>query len=398
MKKAILLLIFIATAIIGKAQWVSQTSGTVDYLTSVYFPNTNVGYISANGYLLKTTNGGANWTTSPGSGMYNGSPLYFTSIDTGYACGMGGVLKTTDGGLTWIDNFPFINVSGTQIHFPTKNTGYAVCSNASIDSMFTYKTINAGVTWLLMDAMPMNNLPSSLFFSDAMTGSIVIDGVGIYKTIDGGVTWTPKLTTFSGQMLTAIHFPSSNVGYAVGYDSVFKTTDMGETWNPVSYPFSTAYYSIYFTDIDTGFIAGGDGFSTGVIYKTTNGGLNWTLSNTNAYTFNSIQFPTSNTGYACGQSGIIYKYTGTSGINDFEQLNGISIFPNPSNGKFKLSIDNMVLGEKYDISIIDVLGNVIQQKELNSVQEVDISNKAKGIYFVKVQDEKEIAIKKIIVE
>lgn len=396
MKKSILL-IFLFSTIIANAQWVSQTSGTVDYLTTVFFPNTNVGYMAADGYLLKTINGGSNWNISPGSGMYNGTSLYFTSIDTGYSCGFGGVLKTIDGGLTWADNFPYPNIYGTKIHFPTKNIGYAVSSNVSLDSLFTYKTINAGASWALVGYVQMP-LASNIFFSDAMTGSMVIEGAGIYKTIDGGATWIPKLTTFSGQMLIALHFPSNNIGYAIGYDSVFKTTDMGENWNPISYPFSSVYYSIYFTDIDTGYAAGGDGISTGVIMKTVDGGLSWTLSNTNTYTFQSIHFPNSNTGYACGQSGVIYKYSSGVGINDFQKINGISIFPNPNNGKFKLSIDNFIHGKKYKVAVLDVLGNIIQQTELNSNSEFDISTEAKGIYFVKVENENGMSVRKIIVE
>ena len=396
MKKNVLYILLLICLNVN-AQWVSQASGTADNLSAVFFPSTNVGYIASNGYLLKTINGGTSWNTSPGSGMYNGSPLYFISIDTGYSCGFGGVLKTVDGGLTWIDNFPYPNTANCNICFPTSNIGYAITQNASTDSAFTYKTINAGTSWTLMGAFPSGD-PISMVFSDAMNGSMIMGGDGIYKTSDGGITWIPKLTTISAMFLMAINFPSATIGYAVGGDSIFKTTDMGETWNPIYFPNSFNYTSVYFTDIDTGYAAGGDGFSTGVIRKTVDGGLTWTLSNTNSYTFYAIHFPNSNTGYACGQSGVIYKYSPTVGINDIEELDGVSIFPNPNTGKFKLSIDNFVPGEKYIVSVLDILGNSIQQTELNSTSEFDISNQAKGIYFVKVESKNGIAVKKIVVE
>ena len=184
MKKLILIVLLISSSIFTNAQWISQTSGTVDYLTSVFFPNTNVGYISANGYLLKTTNGGTNWNPLPPSGI--GGPLYFTSIDTGYTNSLGGILKTADGGLTWIDNFPFSTTDICNIHFPTKNIGYAVTQNASFDSILTYKTVDAGINWTPINSFPtLLGILSGVYFSDAMTGSMVLQSEGIYKTSDG---------------------------------------------------------------------------------------------------------------------------------------------------------------------------------------------------------------------
>ena len=63
MKKTILLLI--AIVLFGHssfAQWTAQTSGTTNFIASVFFVNTDTGYVSADGgVILKTTNGGVNW-------------------------------------------------------------------------------------------------------------------------------------------------------------------------------------------------------------------------------------------------------------------------------------------------------------------------------------------------
>lgn len=396
MKKLVLLILLFST-FIANAQWVSQPSGTVDFLTSVFFPNTTVGYISANGYLLKTTNGGSNWNPLPMASI--GGPLFFTSIDTGYTnSSSAGVLKTVDGGLTWIDNFPFATTDICNINFPTKSIGYVVTQNATFDSVITYKTVNEGVSWTLISSFEtLLGILSNVYFSDAMTGSMVLQSSGIYKTSDGGVTWTPKLTTLSSDNLNALHFPSASVGYAVGGDSIFKTTDMGETWNSIYLPSSFPYNSVYFTDIDTGYACGGDGFTTGVIRKTVDGGLSWTLSNSNPYTFQSIHFPNSSTGYACGQSGTIYKYSTAVGVNDNDEIKAVVAYPNPNNGNLKLSIDRLSSNLTYKISVLDVLGNTIQKTETDELLlDIKICGQSKGIYFVKIENENIVVMKKII--
>src|SRR3954463_78704 len=102
MKKNILFIILFAISTTINAQWVQQTSGSVDNFWSAFFPTATTGYITdyTTGYLLKTTNGGANWNSIGTSGPMIGS-MYFTSVDTGYATGTGEIYKTIDGGATW---------------------------------------------------------------------------------------------------------------------------------------------------------------------------------------------------------------------------------------------------------------------------------------------------------
>jgi hypothetical protein len=70
------------------------------------------------------------------------------------------------------------------------------------------------------------------------------------------------------------------------------------------------------------------------------------------------------------------------GINSLENPNNnISLFPNPFSGVFHLQINNGNF-PKSEIEIYDVLGNIIFQSEiLNSETEINLSEKAKGIYF-----------------
>ena len=73
-------------------------------------------------------------------------------------------------------------------------------------------------------------------------------------------------------------------------------------------------------------------------------------------------------------------------INSLHNENGIFIFPNPANDKIILSIDNQSnINSSSNISICDLSGKNILQMEIKSSEtEIDVSDYAAGIYFVKV--------------
>lgn len=389
--KKILIITLSVFPFIALAQWVQQNSGTAVNLNAVFCPNETVAYVTVdNGYMLKTTDGGVNWDII-GSQIFSG-PLWFTSVDTGYAVGIGGILKTVDGGLNWEDNFiESVPVGEGVIHFPTKNIGYAQFANDTYDSILIFKTTDAGLSWNRISAFETFGLPGSIFFTNATTGFIVANADGMYKTSDSGNNWVKKSNS---ENLNSVFFPSDLIGYAVG-DSIFKTTDGGNTWNFQNNPNSSLFYSVHFTDNNTGYAVGGDGFTTGMVVKTTDGGTNWILSLSDTYTFSSVHFQSAITGYVCGQGGKIYKYSLSSGIKNYNENSSLNVYPNPGNGNFNLSMGNYNKSAK--VFILDVLGNVMQQIEVNNqILNFDISALHKGIYFVKMENSQEIIMKKIV--
>jgi hypothetical protein len=81
------------------------------YLASVCFVSATEGWITANdGYILHTSDGGGNWEIIDPGTLSDLSCVKFTSPTTGYIIGEGCVIgKTEDGGLTWQgqgDNLP----------------------------------------------------------------------------------------------------------------------------------------------------------------------------------------------------------------------------------------------------------------------------------------------------
>ncbi len=84
-------------------------------------------------------------------------------------------------------------------------------------------------------------------------------------------------------------------------------------------------------------------------------------------------------------------------INSEEE---IKLYPNPNNGKFTLSLSKQV-ENKASYAIYDVTGKLIQNKELNennlnSEIEVDISNFPAGIYMVNITIDNQEFTKKVV--
>ena len=107
-----------------------------------------------------------------------------------------------------------------------------------------------------------------------------------------------------------------------------------------------------------------------------------------AYAINSV-----GTAYGDEKSFTTEKATGIEGL----AKNKFKIYPNPSQGCFTLVISENI--KKADLIITDIKGNIVLNKKINSEStEVDISEKAKGIYFLQVNSSKFSKTEKIILK
>lgn len=90
----------------------------------------------------------------------------------------------------------------------------------------------------------------------------------------------------------------------------------------------------------------------------------------------------------------------TSGVEDLNLANAISVYPNPNNGKFVIAVKNSV-SEQFSIRIMNAIGEtvkVVSYSELvNGKVDLDLSNLASGVYFVQAQDGNGVATKKITI-
>jgi len=79
-------------------------------------------------------------------------------------------------------------------------------------------------------------------------------------------------------------------------------------------------------------------------------------------------------------------------VEEVDNFTNFIIYPNPTKGSFNIQTENRIK----DVKIYDVFGNLVGMfiKEKN----YNISNLAKGIYFVYVKTDKGIMVSKLIIK
>ncbi len=140
-------------------------------------------------------------------------------------------------------------------------------------------------------------------------------GGEIIRTTNGGLNWQ-KVLVNSEFRLKSFYFLDQTTGYAIGGSYIstgllYKTTDGGVTWQDnLNSFFYQHFYNLYFGNQLTGYLSSFNG-----LYKTTNAGANWdmvltlTVQNVNYPSYRRIHFFDVNTGIFLSDSGKIYKTT-----------------------------------------------------------------------------------------
>jgi len=84
----------------------------------------------------------------------------------------------------------------------------------------------------------------------------------------------------------------------------------------------------------------------------------------------------------------VLTHVSTTGIDEIA-LQSSNIFPNPGNGLFSIHLKEAV--QKAEVTIYNATGEKVVTTQMNSNKvEIDLSNKAKGIYFYTIMNEKGI--------
>jgi photosystem II stability/assembly factor-like uncharacterized protein len=230
----------------------------------------------------------------------------------------------------------------------------------------------------------------------------------ILKTTNGGSDWNLSLT-FGVEygILYSLSAINNEVVYAVGAaeegppdTDMTKTTDGGINWFNLPFVSSSQLRNLYFLNSNTGFLVGGNNETGyGCILKTNDGGITWNTYNTGIQVWlTSVHFPTNDIGYTVGTNGIILKNTngGLTGINESYGLSQkLQIIPNPS--KDKIIIYTLAYSGNTCLSIFTVSGEKVLEKQITDTKtQLDISTLPRGVYFVRVRDEKKVEVAKMI--
>lgn len=168
-------------------------------------------------------------------------------------------------------------------------------------------------TWI-PTASPTTNRYDDIYFVSPDTGwAVGSEGSTGYirHTVDGGATWQNQkvINTY----MRSIEFADKNIGYAGGLGQsgmrvLYKTTDGGANWTDISSVITGSNAGICgICCVNTSITyAVGVWASPAYVIKSVDGGNTWTYINMSAYAKNliDVQFTDANTGYVSGESNI----------------------------------------------------------------------------------------------
>jgi photosystem II stability/assembly factor-like uncharacterized protein len=259
---------------------------------NIFFLNSNTGWIlTLNGKIFKTTNQGLNWFSQ--SVPVFAIDLFFQDSNIGWIAGTEGkIFSTTNGGTNWkmVLN-PIRDASALQ--FINNDTGYILSKIGELSVLL--KTSNQGVGWNVIDTFRTQNIVS-LKVLDNLTFFLGSYSGKVFNTNNGGISWDS--VNLSNTSINDFYFLNNNTGWACGESGkIFKTTNSGSSWENQSLTTYSKLNRLYFTDNINGHIAS----DSGNYFKTSNGGTNWIQYSIHPKcSFSSIKFATASIGYMCG--------------------------------------------------------------------------------------------------
>ena len=308
----------------GGISWSQKYVPGPPYLKSVSFPNSQTGYVAgfdemAFTKILKTTNGGENWTIV-GDQFFQRNPawtVFFLNAETGFVGSGSGnsIARTSDGGITWdlVFNDPRFGIY--SIDFKDQSTGFATTNAYDLDTITELnssilKTTNGGFNWEIIYTEEYGNL-YNVNFTNGNTGYVSGEGQDLIKTTNAGESWFSLPIGFD-QIFIHSFYLNNDTGYLSSSSGLFiKTTNGGNNWNTIGLP-EYFWGDIFFFNENKGVLAG----RNGRILRTTNAGVQWTanIDQNSIGNLTDIDFYDGK-GMICSSKGIILRTTGESWEN-----------------------------------------------------------------------------------
>lgn len=180
-----------------------------------------------------------------------------------------------------------------------------------VNTLFLLITLfvqQASAQWTKITASGGGGYESMVFLNT--DDGFAAGATGIMRTSNGGASWSPSLTLTGTR---DIDFIDDQTGFAIGIIGLMrKTVNGGISWNSVTPPNSSSLWGISMVTKDIMYVS----LVGGKVYKTINGGTNFTTQNVagSSITLQDIFFSDASNGCAVGSGGSIYR-TSNGGTN-----------------------------------------------------------------------------------
>jgi photosystem II stability/assembly factor-like uncharacterized protein len=277
----------------------------------------------------------------------------------------GSIYRTTNGGMNWTRQDSIFGDHFNKIYMYNRNIGFA-CTDFEL-----FKTTNSGINWVQISGISQSNRFFDIYFADSMVGWRT-DGDSMKITTDGGFNWSNQVLPHGGMLFPPVM-------------TLFRNINRDTIWG-------TGGYILY-----------PNNQVRGVLYRTTNGGINWLFQVPDTsfiIAYKYIDFTNKLNGWVYSQDSMgIHTTTGGDTvwyIGIVQQSKDVpknfslfQNFPNPFNPRTVIPYSLKSAGYVRIIAY-DILGREVQrlvdQKQSAGEYEVDFMGKftATGVYFYRM--------------
>lgn len=147
----------------------------------------------------------------------------------------------------------------------------------------------------------------------------------IFNSSDYGEKWISQLVDDEKSLYCLGIVDSSKVYCGGDFLHLWESNDLGLSWSfhwlgeevPFHEQDRPAFRSIDFVNGEIGYLAGGENLGEGVVYATTDSGLNWDFQ-FYPHEFRDIDFSSTGEGYVAGHGIILKSISGLSGVYPLE--------------------------------------------------------------------------------
>lgn len=228
------------------------------------------------GGLFESRDGGETWSSTSLGDRYVGSLVVSPTAPTTLYAGSGvGVFKSADGGQSWTENRPSNSqIVVLAIDSATPSTLWAILNWQSL-----YKSTNSGVTWSAVSTGTAGAMIYDVKVDPSSSQTIyaAVDGIGILKSTNGGVAWSPVNNGLGSLAMRGIWIdrvsPSTLLAWSTS--GIHRSTNGGASWTTIV-TLGMAVLTQAPGQPST-YYAGDYG---GNIWRSLNGGLNWSVTGT----------------------------------------------------------------------------------------------------------------------
>ena len=313
------------------------------------------------------------------------------------------ILRTLDNGATWEDITPLDYTGGAPI-LNTVNDDLIFMATGT----YLFKSLDSGASWTNYGTP---YYIESLDFIDDQNGVIgLFDGTfaymgGMFCTNDGGENWQGTMLDMQYSVVSDVQMINENFVIATPfapivvedtYHHYYISTDMGMTWDTIAYPElndDTGLLGIEFKNPDEGFISIGD-YEGSKIYKTNDGGANWSLElDLPEYIVSNINHA-GNLTYLAGGYEEMYRSDIPSSTKDIGTKT-VNVFPNPARPVSIITIDSPLTYD--EITFIDQSGRQVFKQQMEYPNTVQVPTLYPGVYVAQLRNEQEVSSFRLVI-